>query len=219
MSKTQLAKYTVYANCTNVAANHLAKCSSSTCCEWICKTVKIHNAFQLHLQNVCCRRTSEKNMYFAFYCCWSLRVNKADICVSYKYFSLLLTQHTCMERDICHHCTVSAAPDSPASNFDWAPNYQIAVPWAADKCLCRKIKVCFIWKIVFNFVYTKLSFTFFQQMLQSHCWNCFQSPCFLRKWYCCLGSLLVIASFWGLWWGSIKKVTHGAGEETNSRKL
>lgn len=51
---------------------------------------------------------------------------------------------------------LNGAPDSPASNFDWAPNYQVAVPWAADKCLYSQTSVRLAWKIVFNFVRSTL---------------------------------------------------------------
>lgn len=78
----------------------------------------------------------------------------------HKYCFPLLMQNTCMKGADWHHCTVSGAPDSPASNFDWAPNYQIAVPWATDKCLYSETSVCFMWKIVFNFVCSKLFIRF-----------------------------------------------------------
>lgn len=67
----------------------------------------------------------------------------------HKYLSLLLMQHTCMKEDVYHHCT------SLASNLDRVPNYQIAVPWAADKCFCSQTRVCCMWKMVLHFVCSK----------------------------------------------------------------
>lgn len=124
----------------------------------------------------------------------------------HKYCFPLLMQHTCMKGADWHHCTVSGAPDSPASNFDWAPNYQIAVPWATDKCLYSETSVCFVWKIVFNFVCSKLFIRFLWTNTEEPWLKLLSVPsCFLRKWYYCLGSSLVIASFWGCGEGAFRK--------------
>lgn len=168
------------------AANHLApsslSCSDTQC---ICKILQTCNSRVSFL--------SEVVRSPILWDLWFLRD---------KYLSLLPMQHTCMKGDICHLCTIS--------NFDGAPNYQIVVPWAADKCLCSHC--AFQVKDSSEFCVYQ---TFHSRSLLKHCrvialQVAFSLPCSPRKWYCLSGEVEVLASLKRMWWG-IKKVAHSVG--------